>query len=381
MLPDSRSIQRFFSGLAEVCPIGELSHMHLIHWPAEPPSPLDPLRDAGFRGTVVAARASLADAIRHHHPGLKVKLDDHPAAGESATHLLMELPQGREAARLAIDTALSALAPEGMLWLFGEKESGIRSLSKRYSECETALCKGHLRLHTLTPASHPLPEKGEISPFRPAPDGFAHLEYDGLRIAVLPGIFSWRTIDPATQLLLDAVQDAPGGRVLDWGCGSGVIGAVLAHRFPEIQVTMSDDLVTATRCARRTVEINGLSGRCTILTEDGFGPELGQRTFDAIFTNPPFHRGVRTDHESTLAFLAQANARLTPNGSLWLVGNRFLDYGTLLRAQFGQVEERDGDESFTLWRAVKSRKPELHTARSPARDLPLGRWVEADALG
>ncbi|MBF0214995.1 MAG: hypothetical protein HQM00_15770, partial [Magnetococcales bacterium] len=119
MLPDSRSIHRFFSGLAEVCPLPQLSHIHLIHWPTDPPSPLDPLQEGGFHGTVVVARASLADAIRHHHPDLTVILDDHPTAGGQADHLLMELPQGREAARLAIESALAALAPEGRLWLFG----------------------------------------------------------------------------------------------------------------------------------------------------------------------------------------------------------------------------------------------------------------------
>ncbi|NGZ05616.1 MAG: class I SAM-dependent methyltransferase [Magnetococcales bacterium] len=379
MLPDSRSIQRFFSGLAEVCPVAELSHFHLIHWSAEPPSPLDPLRASGFRGKVVAARASLADALRHHHPGLVVVLDDHPTAGEQAEQVLMELPQGKEAARLAIDTALAALTPTGKLWLFGEKESGIRSLSKRYSGCETALCKGHLRLHTLTAASQPLPDKGESAPFRPQADGFACLEYDGLPIAVRPGIFSWRTIDAATRLLLEAVRETPGRSVLDWGCGSGVIGVTLARRFPEIQVVLSDDLVTATRCARRTVEMNDLSGRCTVLTEDGLGPALSRQKFDTIFTNPPFHRGVRTDHEATLAFLAQANACLNTQGSLWLVGNRFLDYGTLLRQQFGQVEEMEGDDAFTLWRALKLRKTTTHS-RPSLSQIPVGRWIEADAL-
>ncbi|MBF0189513.1 MAG: class I SAM-dependent methyltransferase [Magnetococcales bacterium] len=394
MLPDPRSIHRFFSGLSEVCPVARLSHVHLIHWSTEPPSPLDPLREAGFRGTVVAARASLADAIRHHHPGLTVKLDDRPTAGEPSEHLLMELPQGREAARLAIETALAALAPEGRLWLFGERESGIRSLAKRFSDTETALCKGHLRLHTLTPESRSLPEKGQSAPFRPEADGFAYIKHDGLRLAVKPGIFSWRAIDAATLLLLDALREAPGARVLDWGCGSGVLGTTLAQRFPETRVTLSDDLITATACARRTVEINGLSDRCEVITEDGIGPLLGKQRFDAIVTNPPFHRGVRTDHDATLNFLASAAALLAPGGTLWLVGNRFMDYGTLLKEHLGEAEEFDGDDSFTVWRGVKSaltpRQKSAHTRhltstredspRNPFRNMPSGRWIGMDEL-
>ncbi|MBF0628170.1 MAG: class I SAM-dependent methyltransferase [Magnetococcales bacterium] len=380
MLPDSRSIHRFFSGLSEVCPVAQLSHLHLIHWSTEPPSPLDPLREAGFRGTVVVARASLADAIRHHHPRLTVKLDDHPTTGKPADHILMELPQGREAARLAIANALAALPPEGKLWLFGERESGIRSLSKRYTETETALCKGHLRLHTLLPTSQTLPDKSRTAPFKPEADGFAYWNQNGLRIAVKPGIFSWRTMDPATQLLLDTLQTAPGERVLDWGCGSGVIGATLAHRFPTIRVTLSDDLITATHCARRTIEVNNLQERCEVITEDGIGPELGQKRFDSILTNPPFHRGVRTDHDATMAFLAAAAARLAPGGTLWLVGNRFLDYGTLLREQLGAAEEIDGDEAFTVWRGVKVQKKSAPPSRHTLNTIPTGRWIAAEEL-
>ncbi|MBF0214996.1 MAG: methyltransferase, partial [Magnetococcales bacterium] len=266
-----------------------------------------------------------------------------------------------------------------------------------FAECETALCKGHLRLHTLPAASRPLPEKNKEAPFRPAADGFAYWSYESLKVAVKPGIFSWRAIDPATQLLLETVQDSPGARVLDWGCGSGVIGATLAHRFPAIHVTLSDDLLTATRCARRTVELNGLDARCEVITEDGIGPQLVNKRFDTIFTNPPFHRGVRTDHDATLAFLAAATQRLVTGGSLWLVGNRFMDYGTLLKEQLGAVEEIDGDDAFTVWRGVKSaaradakpgRKsthartaatpPDNNRSRDRFRDLPNGRWIGAD---
>ncbi|MEO5333193.1 MAG: methyltransferase [Magnetococcus sp. YQC-5] len=354
MHPDSRSIHRFFQGLTEVCPVGQLGHVHLIHWPTDPPSPLDALQEAGFYGKVVVARASLADAIRHHHPDLTTVLDDHPTSGEVTDHILMELPQGKEAARIAIDAALASLKPQGRLWLFGERESGIRSLAKRYSGVETALCKGHLRLLALSDITTEVPGPKNSPSFCPKEDGFVYLKAADIQIATRPGIFSWQAIDPASLLLLDAIHDAPGEKILDWGCGSGFLGAGLAHRFPELHVVLSDDLVTATRCARRTVEINELAPRCEIFTEDGIGRNVSQMRFDAIVTNPPFHRGVRTNHDATMAFLPAAAAALNPGGVLWLVGNRLMDYGVLLREHFSHVEERDGDEAFTVWRGIKT---------------------------
>ncbi|MBF0179834.1 MAG: methyltransferase [Magnetococcales bacterium] len=376
MHPDSRSISRFFQGLAEVCPVGQLEHFHLIHWPIEPPSPLDPLREAGFRGRVVVARASLADAIRREHPGVDLVLDDHPTAGAMAGHLLMELPQGREASRLAIDAALAALRDEeSRLWLFGNRESGILSVSKGYDGVETVLCKGHLRLLSLSRGSRLRSEKTVLRSFAPGADGFASLEAAGLRVALRPGIFSWQAIDPATLLLLEAIREQPGRRLLDWGCGSGFLGAALARRFPDLRVVLSDDLVTATHCARRTVEWNGLAERCEVITEDGIGRNLERMRFDAIVTNPPAHRGVRSNHDATLTFLASAAGVLHPGGVLWLVGSRGLDYGTLMRSRFGQVEERDGDDAFTVWRGVKTREKRVSGSGGRVRD---GQWLEAD---
>ncbi len=355
MHPDFRSIQRFFQGLTEVCPIQKLNHLYLVHWPTDAPSPLDALLEAQFTGKVVVARASLADAMAHHYPEMTVILNDHPTNGEPADHILMELPQGKEASRLAIETALATLTPEGRLWIFGERESGIRSLHKRFSEVQTILFKGHLRLLALSPTSRMESKAENRAAFTPQADGFAYLNAANIQIAVKPGIFSWQAIDPATQLLLAAITTHPGQRILDWGCGSGILGAALAHRFVDLHVVMSDDLVTATQCARKTMEINGLQDRCEIVTEDGIGTQLAPMRFDAIITNPPFHRGVRTNHKTTLTFLASAATALNPGGTLWLVGNRFMNHGTLLKEYFTQVDEIDGDETFTVWRGLKAK--------------------------
>lgn len=350
MQPDARAAERFFRGLTEVCPVGNLSHCHLAHWPMDFPSPLLPLVEAGFRGVVVAARMSIVDAVRREFPQLTVHLDDHPSAGENADHLLMELPQGRLAGLNAIRAALAKLPPEGRLWLFGQRESGIETVPRWFEPVSTELFKGHMRLLSLPVNAGLRQERPGRAPATDA-DGFHEWAHEGVRLASLPGVFSWEEPDPASRLLLAALNEDPGLRVLDWGCGVGLLGVTVAKRWPQARVVMSDDLWAAVRCARRSAEWNGVAGRCTVLAEDGIGRELRGRQFDTILSNPPLHRGPRTDHRLVRTFVPAALELLLPGGSLWLVADGRIDFakmpGVLERCSAEAVAE---DERFTVWR-------------------------------
>lgn len=351
MQPDARAAERFFRGILAVCPTASLSHLYLSHWPTEFPSPLSYFVEAGFQGEVVAARASIVEGIRREFPQVKVRLDDHPTGGQVATHLLMELPQGRQAGLNAIDAALANLAADGRLWLFGHRENGIQSVTNSYTEVVTELFKGHMRLLSLGAATSRMVARPGRAVARPDPDGFHELIHEDLRLATLPGVFSWEEVDPASRLLLTAMTEDPGLRVLDWGCGVGLLGVAIAKRWPDSRLVMSDDLWSAVRCAKRSAEWNGVNQRCTVLAEDGIGPKLTGMRFFTIVSNPPLHRGPRTDHRMVRRFIPAALDLLLPGGSLWLVADGRIDFAKL----FGGVErctvEAVVEETpFTVWR-------------------------------
>ncbi len=50
-----------------------------------------------------------------------------------------------------------------------------------------------------------------------------------LLIRTQVGVFSWERLDTGTRLLLDAMEVHAGERVLDLGCGYGVLGLVAAR--------------------------------------------------------------------------------------------------------------------------------------------------------
>lgn len=73
--------------------------------------------------------------------------------------------------------------------------------------------------------------------------------FDGLRIAVSPGVFVPRR---RTELLVTeaAALVRPGAVVVDLCCGSGVVGAALLARSPRIALHAADADPAAVRCAR-----------------------------------------------------------------------------------------------------------------------------------
>ena len=71
---------------------------------------------------------------------------------------------------------------------------------------------------------------------------------------------------------------------LDWGTGSGCIGATILLEFPNSRGFLLDVSHDALTYARKNINRYGLNGRCEIITHKNF--DAGQ--FDLIISNPPY---------------------------------------------------------------------------------------------
>ncbi|MFB2830021.1 16S rRNA (guanine(1207)-N(2))-methyltransferase RsmC [Aeromonas jandaei] len=165
-----------------------------------------------------------------------------------------------------------------------------------------------------------------------------------LTVLALPGVFSAAELDLGTQMLLATVP-AMKGSLLDFGCGAGVIGSVLAKRNPGLKVTMVDINALALESSRRTLAINGLQGE--VHASDVYSDITG--SFDQIVSNPPFHAGLKTFYAATETFLAKAPEFLRPHGSLTIVANAFLRYQPILEAHFKRTEVSNSDAKFKVY--------------------------------
>ncbi len=72
------------------------------------------------------------------------------------------------------------------------------------------------------------------------------------------GVFSHRRVDSGTRLLVESMRLPVEGRVLDLGCGYGVVGIVAAKLNPILEVWMTDVNSRAVSLAEANVRRNGV---------------------------------------------------------------------------------------------------------------------------
>ncbi|MEU3776012.1 methyltransferase [Streptomyces sp. NPDC032472] len=181
----------------------------------------------------------------------------------------------------------------------------------------------------------------------------------GLTAVNHAGIFCADRLDVGTRFFLQSIpNNTAGARVVDLGCGNGIVGTAVAVADPDAEVVFADESYQAVASARATYEANVRSGRrdrAEFLVGDGLAM-LPAGSVDLVLCNPPFHSHQATTDATALRMFAQARRALRPGGELWIVANRHLGYHTHLRRLFGNSEVAASEPRFVVLRAVKQEK-------------------------
>jgi 16S rRNA (guanine1207-N2)-methyltransferase len=138
------------------------------------------------------------------------------------------------------------------------------------------------------------------------------------------GVYSRGRLDIGTAVLFRETAPPAPGRILDLGCGYGVIGLAVAAAVPSAVVTGVDVNERALLLANENAASCGLADRFRALLPDEVPADA---TYDEIWSNPPIRVGKAALHDLLLRWLP----RLAPEGRAVMVVGKNLGGDSLQR--------------------------------------------------
>jgi len=138
------------------------------------------------------------------------------------------------------------------------------------------------------------------------------------------GVFANGRLDIGTSVLFRETEPPGGGRILDLGCGYGVIGLAICVAVPSARVTAVDVNQRAVLLANENAAALGVSDRYVAVTPEQVPAE---ERYDEIWSNPPIRIGKAALHELLLTWLP----RLAPGGRAVMVVGKNLGADSLQR--------------------------------------------------
>jgi 16S rRNA (guanine1207-N2)-methyltransferase len=128
------------------------------------------------------------------------------------------------------------------------------------------------------------------------------------------GLFSPKSIDEGTDLLVRYLDIPSNAHVLDLGCGYGPLGIAMAKMAPRGSVDLVDKDFVAVEYAIKNIEANNLTNARAYLS-NGFAQVPQDQTYDVIVSNIP----AKIGSELLSIFLSDAYDHLLPGGRLYIV--------------------------------------------------------------
>lgn len=157
-------------------------------------------------------------------------------------------------------------------------------------------------------------------------------------------VFSKNKVDKGTDLLIRESRIFNGAKILDLGCGYGVVGVALSKIHPKSKIVMSDINERALTLAKKNLELNKSSAE--IVRSDLFDKINGK--FDVILCNPPQSAGKKL----CIKLIEDSVKYLKKNGILQLVarskkGGKHLS--DIMKENFGNLEILGRKSGYSLY--------------------------------
>lgn len=167
-----------------------------------------------------------------------------------------------------------------------------------------------------------------------------------ISVLTRPGVFSHRRLDTGARALMEVMEIQPGDRVLDLGCGAGVLSLAAAFRAPDVHLLAMDANTRAIECTEHNAALNGVETLATKLNASAQIDEEG--TYDVVLANPPYYSSFRISE----IFLKGARRALKPGGKVFFVTKNTEWYEQNLPKPFRDVTAIPSRD-YTVMRGVR----------------------------
>ncbi|MGJ0484106.1 MAG: methyltransferase [Methylomicrobium sp.] len=182
------------------------------------------------------------------------------------------------------------------------------------------------------------------------------LEHTDFWITNHANVFSRDSLDIGTRFFLEHIPSGlDRSEIIDLGCGNGVVGLIAAQRNPEATVHFVDESYMAVASANENFEAAfGKERKATFQVGDGL-KAFEAESADLILCNPPFHQQYLQGDQIAVSMFREAKRVLRLNGELWVIGNRHLNYHTVLERLFGGCSVVAANPKFVIYKTRKRR--------------------------
>jgi 16S rRNA (guanine1207-N2)-methyltransferase len=243
-----------------------------------------------------------------------------------------------------LSNAVKLLEKGGEILIAGKKTSGINRyqshLKSFAGKTEKVTQNGKQRVYRYIRKGEFEPENIDIETnFK------AKIDQIELEFAACEGLFSPKSLDDGSRLLIENIKVDEEAEVLDLACGYGIVG-IFVQKLHGSKIFMTDDNRIATHFCRKNAEETNVE--CKVKNRDcldGFP----NKKFDAIVSNPPTHQG----EEVTDEMFSESHRALKDGGSLYLVYNQNMRFEEKLSDIFSETEKLEKSDNYVVLEAIK----------------------------
>jgi len=171
-----------------------------------------------------------------------------------------------------------------------------------------------------------------------------------LQFETLPSLFSPKNADSGTLLMLENCIAEQNDKILDLGCGYGLVGIYYAKIYGNKNIHMSDIDPFAIDMAQENMRLNNLNN-INFYVSNAFD-NIDQTDFDIILSNPPYH----ADFNIAKSFIEKGFNRLKVGGKFYMVTKRLDWYKNKFISIFGGVKITEKDGYYVFMSQKKSKK-------------------------